>query len=90
MQSIIVKGIEKIFTQFKKLEHIPKLLLKYGTQAFLALFAVGTLLVVMNHFMIGYDSYFEFIALNIVKSSFTVFAEVVLGALIMDFVFKKN
>ena len=90
MQSNITKRLEKIFSQFCKLEHIPKTLLKYGSQAFLALFAIGTLLVVLNRSLLGFDSYFEYIALNIIKSSFTIFAEVVIGALIMDFVFKKN
>jgi hypothetical protein len=90
MQSNIIKGIEKIFIQFDKLDRVPKALLKYGSQVFLALFALGTLLVFLNRNLLGYDSYFEFIALNIVKSSFTIFAEVVIGALAMDFIFNKK
>lgn len=90
MQSNIAKSIKRIISQFVKLERIPKALLKYGSQVFLALLAIGTLLVILSRSVLGYDSYFEFVALNIVKSSFTVFAEVVIGALVMDFVFKKN
>lgn len=89
MQSNISKNIEKIYSEFSKLSKYPKALIKYGSQAFLALFALGTLLVVLNHTALNYDAYFEFIAESIIKSSFTILAEAYIGALIIDYVMRK-
>ena len=89
MQSNIAKSIEKIFTALGKLDKFPRSILKYGTQAFLLLFAVGTFMVLYNHTMQKFDPYFEFVATSLVKNSFIVFAEVVIGSLIIDYVFKK-
>lgn len=89
MQSNITKGIERIFTSFDSLNSLTKTMLKYGTQAFLALFALGALLVAYNHTSLNFDSYFEFIATSMVKSSFIILAEVIIGGLLIDFMFKK-
>jgi len=90
MQSNLTKYIQKVFLAFDKLDKFPKAIIKYGLRVFLALFAIGTALVVLNHTALDYDSYFEFIALSIVKSSFTILAEAVIGGLLIDFVFKKS
>lgn len=90
MQSNKASTIEKIFTSFNKIDKLPKAIIKYGTQAFLLLFAVGTLLVVLNRTMFNFDYYREFIATSVVKASFTILAEAVIGGLIIDYVFKKN
>ena len=90
MQSYLVKSIQKIFSAFDKIDNIPKKLIKYGMFVFLAIFALGTLLVVVYHTSNNPNSYFEFLANSIVKSSFIILAEAVIGGLVMDFAFKKN
>jgi hypothetical protein len=89
MQFNLSKGFEKIFSEFSKLGSLPKGIIKYGTQAFLVLFFIGTFLVVYNRIQVNFDPYFEFVATSMVKQSFTVLAEVVIGALVIDFIFKK-
>jgi len=82
-------SIEKILLEFTKLNKLSKGLIKYGSQIFLALFALGTLLVALNRITFDYDLYFEFVATTIIKHSFTILAEVVIGGLLIDFLFKK-
>lgn len=89
MQSNLVKKLEKIFEAFGKMGNLPKSIIRYGAHAFLALFIIGTVMVVYNH-VTNYDLYLEFIAKTIIKSSFTILAETVIGGLIIDFVFGKN
>lgn len=83
------KGFQRIFSEFSKLGSLPKGIIKYGTQAFLALFFIGTVLVVYNRMQVNFDAYFEFVATSLIKQSFTVLAEVIIGALVIDFIFKK-
>ncbi|MCX7920686.1 MAG: hypothetical protein N3B21_01475 [Clostridia bacterium] len=90
MQLNTDNGIAKIFTAFSKVHKYPKAIIKYGVQAFLALFLVGTLLFVFNTTKSYYDLYAEFIATSIIKSSFIILAEIVIGALLLDYLFKKN
>lgn len=90
MQSNLTKGIERIFTSFDSLNSLTKTMIKYGIQTFFALFALGVFLVAYTHTSLNGDSYFEFIATSIVKSSFTILAEVIIGGLIIDFIFKKS
>lgn len=90
MQSNLTKKIEKIFTAFNNMDKFPKAIIKHGLKFFLFLFAVGTLIITYNHTMMDYSSYLEFIGTSVVKSSFIILAEVVIGGLVIDFVFKKN
>jgi hypothetical protein len=90
MQINLAKKIRKILAAFSEVNKIPAMVIKYGALVFLVLFAVGTALVVYNHTKPGYDSYLEFVALSVVKSSFTILAEAVIGGLLLDFLFKKN
>lgn len=90
MQTNLVKKIEKIFLALKEVDKYPKMIIKYGAYAFLLLFAIGTALVVYNRTMLNYDPYYEFVAMSIVKVSFTILAEAVIGGLLIDYVFKKR
>ena len=89
MQSNLTKNIERIYTAFNKLEKLPKALIKYGCYVFLALFIIGNVMVLLNNAVLPYDSYFDLVSKSIVKISFSIAAEVIIGALIMDFMFKK-
>jgi hypothetical protein len=85
----MTKNIEKIYTAFNKMDKLPKALIKYGCYVFLALFLIGNIMVLFNNTVLSYDSYFDLVSKSIVKTSFSVVAEVIIGALVMDFIFKK-
>jgi hypothetical protein len=89
MQSNLSKKIEKIFTAFDKIEKFPRAIIKYGVIVFLVIFGLSTGLVVFNHTVNNLDPYIEFVALYLVKTSFIILAEAVIGGLIIDYVFKK-
>ena len=79
-----------IFTAFNKLDKLPKIIIKYGLRVFILLFALGTFLVVINHTRSYFDPRFEFIATNIIKNSFTILAEGIIGGLLIDYIFKQK
>lgn len=89
MQSNIQKRLEKIAVEFEKISKLSKLIIKYGTQSFIALFALGTLLIVYNQLFLGFDVGLQFTAISLIKNSFIVFAEVIIGSLLIDYIFKK-
>ena len=89
MQSNITKKIDKIHAAFGKMEKLPKALIKYGCLLFLILFSIGTVMVLLNNTVLIYDSYFDFVSKSIVKVSFSIAAEAIIGSLILDYVFKK-
>lgn len=76
----------KIFSAFSNLDKYTKRALNIGIILFLALFALGTVLVVLNHTG-DYSTFNEFVATSVIKTSFTVLAEVIIGVLLVDFVF---
>jgi hypothetical protein len=86
----INKNIEKIFSEFYKLNPFTKTVIKRGTQICLTLLILGTVLIFLNHTQFNYDLNYEFIATSIVKNSFTILAEVVIGGLLIDYVFNKK
>jgi len=89
MQSNLAKSIEKIYTAFNKMDKLPKALIKYGCYVFLALFLIGNVMVLLNNVVLPYDSYLDLVSKSIVKVSFSIAEEVIIGALIMDFLFKR-
>jgi hypothetical protein len=89
VQPNIAKNIEKIVTAFSNLNNYTKLAIKIGILLFLGLFAIGTLLVVQNHTG-NFSTYNEFVATSVIKASFTVLSEIVIGGLLVDFVFNSK
>lgn len=89
MQFDMSKNIEKIVTAFNKMAKIPKTFLKYGCIAFIALLFVGTILILLNSALLSYDSYLDLVSKSIIKVSFSIAAEVIIGSLVLDFMFKK-
>ena len=90
MYSSLAKNLQRILTAISQIDKLPRMIIKYGCHAFLALFAIGTALVAWNHTVLNYEPYFEYVALTVVKTSFTILAEAVIGGLLIDFVFKKS
>jgi len=89
MQANLIKKIDKIVDAFNKMDKMPKALIKYGCYVFLGLFVIGTIMVLLNNTILTYDSYFDLLSKSIVKVSFSIAAEVIIGGLLLDFVFKK-
>ena len=90
MYSSLSKNIEKIFSEFYKLNKSTKNTIKYGTQLGLLVLLLGAGLIFFNHSGFHYDAYFEFIATSVVKASFTILAIVIIGSLLIDYVFNKS
>jgi len=89
MQANLKQSIKKIVLELSKLGTLPKSIIKYGAWIFLGVFAFGTLLIVLNRTVYSYDLYYEFLAINIIKASFTLLAEAVIGGILIDFFMKK-
>lgn len=89
MQFNLSKKVEKIITAFEKMAKLPKALMKYGCIAFLVLLAAGSVMALLNITVLNYDSYLDLVSKSLVKTSFSIAAEAVIGGLVLDFVFKK-
>lgn len=83
------KYIKKIVTAFSGIQPLPKALLKYGIYAFLGLLVTGSVMVLLNNTILPYNSYFDMVSKEIVKTSFIIAAEAVIGSLAIDFAFKR-
>jgi hypothetical protein len=81
--------LKRIITAFSKIQPLPKALLKYGMYAFLVMLAIGSVMVLLNSAVLPYNSYFDMVSKEIVKTSFIIAAEAIIGSLAIDFAFKK-
>lgn len=82
--------LERIIDKFTQLPLMPKRLFKLGFILFIVIFAAGTFFALGNRFIFSYNPDYEYIGSQLVKNSFTVLAEFVVGAVVMDFVFGRN
>jgi len=74
---------------FNSIGKLPKAFLKYGILVFLIIFITGNVLVILNNTVLPYNPYFDMVSKELVKVSFVIGAEVIIGSLIMDYVFKR-
>lgn len=89
MQFNIAQKLKKIATAFGKIEKLPKAVLKYGCMVFLVLLTVGSVLALLNNTVLSFNSYLDLVSKSLVKISFSIAAEAIIGGLVLDFVFKK-
>lgn len=89
LQQNLIKNLEKVLKAFGKMEKLPKALIKYGCFIFLGLFLSGTVMVLLNYTVLTWNSYFDLVSKSLVKTSFTIGAEAIIGGLVLDFIFKK-
>jgi hypothetical protein len=89
MLTNINKSLERVFTAFRGMGTMPRIVVKYGCVLFLIMLVSGLGLLLLNSTVFSYSSYLDLIAKSIVKTSFQVEAEIIIGALILDFAFKK-
>ena len=83
------KNIENIISAFSKMHKFPKALIKFGTYIFTGILVIGMILVILNNTLWQYDPYLDTVSKEIVKASFIIEAEAIIGSLIMDYVFRK-
>lgn len=85
----LAKNLKQIVSTFEKMGKVPKALMKYGCITFLVLLAAGSIMALLNITVLEYDSYMDLVSKSLVKTSFSIAAEAVIGGLVLDFVFKK-
>jgi len=90
MYSNISKKLEMIFTSFEKLNKITKSIIKYGTLISICLLLIGTILIVTNGSSGNFDINLYFAATSLVKVSFTLLAEAIIGGILVDYISSKN
>lgn len=83
------KVLGKIYKELCKLDKHTVSFIKTGVNIFFLLFVSGTLISILNKFIIDYNPYNEFLAMSVIKSSFIVLAEVIIGCLLLDSAFNK-
>jgi len=88
-QSNRAENMKKILNAFNSIDKLPKAFLKYGVFAFLMLFTIATVFVILNNTILPFNPYYDMISKELVKTSFVIGAEVIIGSLVMDFVFKR-
>jgi len=88
-QSDRSRNIRRIKNAFGSMNNLSKALLNYGSYAFVILFIIGTVLVILNNTLLPYNFYFDFVSKELVKISFVLGAEVVIGSLVLDFLSKR-
>lgn len=89
MQTNINKSLERIFTAFTALGTLSKKVIKYGSILFLILLVTGLVLMLLNYTVLSYSSYLDMVAKSVIKTSFSIAAEIIIGGLVLDYAFKK-
>ena len=90
MQTNITKKVEKFCLALDKVSSFPRAIIKYGTQAALALLCTGCLIILINYYKTDYNPYMVFVGTAVIENSFIILAEVIIGGLLIDFFLKKN
>jgi len=85
MQSNNFKNIEKIAEKFNKMNRLSRLIIRYGTLAFMLMFFLGTLTMLVYKTIPSFNDYTYYLGTQIIKMSFSVFAEAIIGGLLIDF-----
>lgn len=71
------------------MQKLPKTLIKFGIYVFLVIYVIGTVLVILGNTVLPYDPSFDMVSKEIVKVSFVLAAEAVIGSVVMDYVFRS-
>lgn len=89
MQKNIQKSMRKIIKELSGLSNITKKMIILGLYLSLLVLAAGTVLMFINRTLIGYNPYYDYISQLLVEKSFALFAEVIIGCLLVDFIFNR-
>ena len=86
----IPKNIELIIKSFKQLNSFSKKVLKYGIIISTLIYLAGATLTFVNIYIIEFNFYNDFLSKLIMKNSFLILAQVIIGALFADFICARN
>lgn len=89
MQKNIQKTVGKIIKELSGLNNITKKMIMLGLYLSLLILAAGTILMLINRTLIGYNPYYDYISRLLAEKSFAVLAEVIIGCLLVDFIFNR-
>lgn len=89
-QSNYTENFRKIVSAFSRMQKLPRTLIRFGLYVFLAVYVTGTVLVILSNTVIPYDSNLDMVSKEIVKVSFILAAEAVIGSAVMDYVFSHH
>ncbi len=88
MQSNISKNLQKIVSELSNLSKYSKSIIRYGFFVYLVILAVGLSMLIYNS-LSGYDMDLHITAVSLVKNSFVILAETVIGSILIDYLLKK-
>jgi len=81
--------MSKIIKSFKELSVIPAKLIKYGIQINCILIIIGVFLYLNNDYSSNYSFSLNELSKLIVSTSAFIFAEIIIGGLLLDYYTKK-
>jgi len=81
--------MRKIFKEITRLNEVTKKMITVGIFFSLVTLFAGTLLICINGTIIPYDPYVGYIAPLIASKSFPILAEVIIGCIIIDYLFNR-
>jgi hypothetical protein len=79
----------KMMKHIQNIETISKKIFKYGFLASLLLFFLSGTIYIMNHYFLS-DSTLAFNSSQLMMTSINIFAQVIIGGLIIDYFAKSN
>jgi flagellar biosynthesis protein FlhB len=88
MNSNFSRNLRKIISVINNLHEVSQKILKIGITFFLIVFISGSILLIYNKINF-FNENLNYTSLSMIKSSFTVLGEILLGTLIVDFVLKR-
>lgn len=89
MQKNIQKAFTKIIKEFSGLHRMTKKMIFLGLNLSLLTIIGGTALMVVNRTLISFNPYFDYVSMEIVNKGFAIFAEVIIGCILIDFLFRR-
>jgi hypothetical protein len=82
--------IHLLNSEICKMAELPKKMIKYATPATLCLIAIGTALFALNKTSNDYSIAFELMTTTLITNGFFVFAEFIIGSLLLDILIRKS
>ncbi|MDK2798490.1 MAG: hypothetical protein PWP27_70 [Clostridiales bacterium] len=81
--------IRKIFTTINSIGQLPKKIIVHGLQLANGLLIVALILFFINSSIYNFDYNITFITFVMAKTGLTIFAEAIIGGLLVDYFIKK-
>lgn len=89
MSSNVNKKLKTVSQKFDSINSFSKSIIKYGTKISFLILIIGTVLFVINQTSNSFDPYTNIISVTLITSGISILAQIIIGALVIDFIFKK-